>query len=428
MRRAPCSLRLAVLALAVLGGCQTKLMPAPNLYVYSDENPWAELPPELQTTTVDLLYVTDREPIERPDDSVRYGYGRSWSLAYGSVDVEIGKNATWEELVAASRTHKRKGSWPLRVSSINEMGRFPAAPLPLIERDGEVIVDPDAKAKGGEVQGRLVEEVRRRLALTPTKEVFIYVHGFNNTFEYAASVFTELWHFAGRQGVPILYSWPAASPGILRGYTRDRESGEFTVHHLKRTIEELAKAPEIEKINVISHSRGTDVATTALRELLIRARAAGLDPRQEYKIRSVVLASPDLDFDVISQRFAAVRFFEIAEQLTIYVSKHDDAIGLAAWLFASRERLGQIRPEDYDPYARAYMAHTAGVTDVVDARVKTSGLGHNYYHSNPAVSSDLILAVWGDAAAGSPQRPLTEIIPGYWAIDEQDYPFLGADK
>ena len=179
---------------------------------------------------------------------------------------------------------------------------------------------------------------------------------------------------------------------------------------------------------MISHSRGTDVAATALRELLIQARAAGLDPLKEFKIRSLVLASPDVDFDVISQRFAAVQFFEIVEQLTIYASKHDEAIGLADWLYGSRQRLGKIRPEDFDAYTRAYIAHAAGHTDVIDARVRTSGFGHDYYHSNPAVSSDLILAVWGDDAVGSPQRPLTEVIPGYWAIEEQDYPFLGADK
>ena len=37
-------------------------------------------------------------------------------------------------------------------------------------------------------------------------------------------VIAELWHFLGRQGVPILYTWPAGFGG-LRGYTRDRESG-----------------------------------------------------------------------------------------------------------------------------------------------------------------------------------------------------------
>ena len=428
MRRAPWSLRLAVLALAALGGCQMQLMPTPNLYVYSDENPWAGLPLELQGTTVDLLYLTDREPIERKDGSIEYGYGRSWSLAYGSVDVEIGKDATWEELVAASRGPKRKGSWPLKVTSIAELGRFPKTPLPLIERGGEIILDPEASTKIEEAEARFREEVRRRLALTPTKEVFVYVHGFNNTFEYAAFVFSELWHFAGRQGVPIMYSWPAASPGLLRGYTHDRESGEFSVHHLKQTFDMLAAFPEIEHINVLAHSRGTDVAGTALRELLIQARAAGEDPRQKYRIATIVMASADVDFDIISQRFGAVQFFQITERMTLYVSKHDQALGLADWLFSSRARLGKIRPDDYDPYARAILARIKGVNAVVDARVKTSGLGHSYYHSNPAVSSDLILTLWHHAAPGSTQRPLKEVMPGYWVLDEQDYPFLGADK
>jgi esterase/lipase superfamily enzyme len=112
----------------------------------------------------------------------------------------------------------------------------------------------------------------------------------------------------------------------------------------------------------------------------------------------------------------------------MYVSQHDKALGLAHWLFSSRERLGQVRPEDLDPYQRALLAHASEVVQVIDARVKTSGFGHSYYHSNPAVSSDLILAVWHNATAGSPQRPLKEAMPGYWVIEEEDYPFLEADN
>ena len=36
--------------------------------------------------------------------------------------------------------------------------------------------------------------------------------------------------------------------------------------------------PEIENIHIVSHSLGTDVSTTALRELVIENRAAGGDP------------------------------------------------------------------------------------------------------------------------------------------------------
>ena len=43
---------------------------------------------------------------------------------------------------------------------------------------------------------------------------------------------------------------------------------------------------------IIAQVTGTDVAATALRELLIEARAAGKDPRETYKIRTAVFASP----------------------------------------------------------------------------------------------------------------------------------------
>ncbi len=415
-----------LLLLVVTAGCQRQLMPTPNLYAESDENPWAELPSELQGTTVDVLYLTDREPRERSDGRVTYGYGRSWSLAFGSVEVQIGNDATWEELVAASRTHKRTGSWPVKVTSITEMIRFPKSPFPFIEHDGEIFIDPDVDSTLLRTKARFEDEIRRRLALTPHKNVSVFVHGFHNTFDYAAGILAEFWHMAGRRGVPILYSWPAGSPGLLRGYTYDRESGQFTIFHLKAALRALADISEIQRINVIAHSRGTDVAASALRELLIESRAAGLDPRQRYRIGEVVLAAPDIDFDVMSQRFTSERFFLIAERVTIYASKKDQAIGLAGWLYSSRERIGRLEPEDLDPYTRALLAEAKSVA-IVNAQVKTGSLGHAYFHSSPAVSSDLLLTVGEHAAPGSAQRPLVEVIPGYWVLDDEAYPFVSTD-
>jgi esterase/lipase superfamily enzyme len=144
-------------------------------------------------------------------------------------------------------------------------------------------------------------EVKRRLALTPRKDVYLYVHGYNNTFEDAAFALAELWHFFGREGLPIVYTWPAGHPGIF-GYTYDRESSEFTVFHLKQVIRWLSAQPEIENIHLIAHSRGTDVATSAFRELVIWARGAGLNPRERFKIKNFVIAASDLDVQVMSQR------------------------------------------------------------------------------------------------------------------------------
>jgi esterase/lipase superfamily enzyme len=403
-------------------------MPTPNIYVDGKYQLFdANLAPELRSSKVDLLYVTDRAPDPKKDGTMRYGYERSPALAFGSCVVEIGRNLTWEELVAQSTVRRRPHAPSLTVRTITELGRLAPTPLPLVESDGKLVVDPAAIAHQQKLADVFREEIRRRLGLTPVKEAFIYVHGFNNTFDYAASVLTEFWHFGGRPGVPILYTWPAGSPGLLKGYNHDRESGEFTIYHLKQFIRALGSMPEVKRIHIIAHSRGTDVAASALRELMIEDRGAGRSARETYKIGHVVLASPDLDVDVMSQRFTAELFFDVCERLTVYVSKKDKAIGLAAWLFRSRERLGQLRIESLDEAGKARLKQV-GRVDIVDARVKTGGMGHSYYHSSPAVSSDLLLDVRYGFAAGSPQRPLKEIAPHYWVIDNERYPFAGESK
>ena len=59
---------IADLAPAIAGtlllGCQHSLPPAPNLYAQTDSNWFADTPPALRTTTVDVPYLTDRAPTQ----------------------------------------------------------------------------------------------------------------------------------------------------------------------------------------------------------------------------------------------------------------------------------------------------------------------------------------------------------------------------
>ena len=172
-------------------------------------------------------------------------------------------------------------------------------------------------------------EFVRRLSATARKEAFVFVHGFNNDFEDAAFVMAELWHFLGREGVPIIYSWPAGRQTSTRGYNYDRESGEFTVYHLKEFLRTLASCAELEKFHLIAHSRGTDVATTALRELNIELGCGGQDARGLLKLGNLVLAAVDMDMGVTLQRIASEYVGRVAESVTIYSSTKDKALEFA---------------------------------------------------------------------------------------------------
>ena len=417
-------IHLSLALLAILAGCQRILIPTPNLYAYSESDPFADVPPELATNTVDLLYVTDRQPEGgngADERSVQYGYGRSFSVAVGSCVVEIGNGVSWKELVQASRAKKRGGTLPLHVRTVTEQFRFPPTPPPIVVTNGDVQETPRYIAAKQAAIGALHDELRRRLAVTPRKEAYVFVHGYANTFEKAAFRMAELWHFLGREGVPILYSWPAGYPGLLRGYTHDRESGEFTIFHLKEFFKALAACPELDTVHVIAHSRGTDVAMTALREIIIEARARGDDPQTVLKIGNVIMAAPDVDMEVAGQRFGAERLNDGWELLTVYVSKNDHAIGTAEWLFASPRRIGRLELKDITASERA-RTRLIPNADIVDARVRTDYKGHGYFLSNPAVFSDVILVLRYDRTPGAEHdRPLTEIFPGYYILDDR-YP------
>lgn len=146
--------------------------------------------------------------------------------------------------------------------------------------------------------------------------------------------------------MPIVYTWPAGYPGLF-GYTYDRESGGFTIYHLRQALTLIPSMPEVEKIHLIAHNRGTDVAVAAVRELTIAARAAGINPRKKFKIHNLVLAAPDLDVQVAQQRIAGEKLAYSAHRFTIYTSPADQAIGIASKLFASpRGRIGTLGLEN----------------------------------------------------------------------------------
>ena len=146
-----------------------------------------------------------------------------------------------------------------------------------------------------------------------------------------------------------------------------------------------------------------------------------VDPREACKIGNVVLASPDLDLDVTIQRLSAERFFRGVERLTLYVTAKDRAIGFSNWLFGSRRRVGQMSLADLNPAMKQKVAELPR-TNIISARVVLDFAGHDYYRSNPAVSSDLILLLRDNRAPGAANgRPLTEAAGNYWTISDK-YP------
>jgi esterase/lipase superfamily enzyme len=411
--------------LLILTGCAGTrvMMPTPNVHLDPERDFYGDLARELKSTEVPLLYVTDRVPEQDEDGEQSYGHERSASLAFGSAVVDLGVDITWDELREASRTQSRLKPVKLELREVTEITRGPDIPLPYREVDGRIVEEPVLAAQRAESKEAFRRVLVRQLELTPRKEVFIFVHGYHNRFSDASFALAELWHFLGRIGVPIVYSWPAGYPGLF-GYTYDRESSEFTVYHLRSLLGLVASFPEVEKIHLIAHSRGTDVAVAAVRELTIGARAAGIDPKEKYKLHNLVLAAPDLDLQVATQRIVGDRLPLSVRRLTVYTSPEDKAIGFASRLFASpRGRLGTFGQEQLSGATEAAVDYsTANIAFVKFKRAAdTVGsvgdrYGHSYFRDAPTVASDVVLMLRDDLDPGTPGRPLEPLGQHFWDV------------
>lgn len=415
----------AVLIIVVLfaGGCARELMPTPNVCADPSRNLFEDVPAQYRSNRAPVLYATDRTTVQNKNKSLEYDVDRSQSLAFGVCTVRIGKDLSWEDLAKESRTQRRGRPLPVSVEQIDEKGRYPDA-VRFHVVDGNIVTDEAVLRREKEADEMLRTMVSEHLASVPVKEAYVFVHGVGNTFDYAAGTIAELWHFMGRPGIPVLYSWPAGyDEGIIQSYTRDRESGEFTIFHLKQFLRALASCPDLHKIHLIGHSRGTDILATALRELHIECTAAGRQTRSHLKLGILVLAAADMDVEVVTQRIAAEGVQLVADNVTVYMSEKDLAMKLADFLFGSLRRLGQLRGTDLTPDQQRKLA---GMTflQFIDAKVSSGFIGHSYFYQNPAVSSDLILLLRDHRKPGAEHgRPMKKRADGFWEIRD-GYPIV----
>jgi esterase/lipase superfamily enzyme len=385
-------------------GCHRYLVATPNVLKQEDaQRFYADCPADCQTADASVLYATDRAIVQHSKIHPTYGYGRANSLAFGVAHVHLNPSPTWKELIADSTRSKRGKNYEVQLAGVEETGRMEPTPQ---------TADPDLRQK-------FQEMLRTRLAQSPHKDVYLFVHGFNNAFEDGVFRAAEVWHFMGRVGVPIAYSWPAGRGGI-RGYAYDRESGEFSVGHLRQFIQIVAECPGVERVHIMAHSRGCDVAISALRELHLAYTAQGKSSQRELKLDNLVLAAPDVDEEVFMQRFVGEGAHLSAQRTTVYASAWDRAIELSDLVFASRRRLGMLAVKDFNPKMKEGLA---GLPNVQFIECKLSGMwvGHSYVFEHPAALSDIILVLRERRPPGAENgRPLRQPAEGVWELTD-DY-------
>lgn len=365
-------------------------------------------------STGNVYYVTDRAPDPKETGATTYSFARSPSMAFG------------EAVLGFDRLTFDEGSRAIRVRAVTERTRFPSTPLPVVRRGNDLVPDATSVAAYRSAEIAFQRQVSDALRRSGQDEVVVFIHGFNNAFEDALTTTVNIWQAADRTMVPVAYTWPADNPGLF-GYFRDSESGEFSIFHLKETLRLLAGVPGLKDIHVIAHSRGTDVATTALREMVIAARAAGQDPRRSLKVDNLVLAAPDLDFDVVRQRLIAERFALAFGMITVYMNPMDEALGLAQAVNAG-QRFGRLSYDDLSVQDRTIL-NAANNVHFVDVSGVVSPRGHSYFRENPVVLTDIVTLLRTDAPPESDTRNLSHVGTNFWMLEQfPETGFTPADR
>ena len=216
--------------------------------------------------------------------------------------------------------------------------------------------------------------VKEQLAKSSTfkDHAFVFVHGFNTSFDCALYRTAQIAYDLGFDGVPFVYSWP--SGGAVASYTYDHGSVEQAEPMLADFLKLVIQKSGAKSISLIAHSMGN--------ELLLRVLER-LKPKipKGVVISQVILAAPDVDRDKFN--IIAREITNFAKGVTLYAASNDRALGYSARFWGGVPRAGDI-PKD-----GPLIIPGVDTIDVTAVSTDALGLNHSGYAENPALLDDV---------------------------------------
>ncbi|HYE97324.1 MAG TPA: alpha/beta hydrolase [Planctomycetota bacterium] len=195
------------------------------------------------------------------------------------------------------------------------------------------------------------------------KPVFVYIHGYNTTFDDAIRRTAQLAYDLGFDGTPLCWSW--ASEGNILEYLKDERAVEKTVAPLRQFLLDVIEQSGATAVHLIAHSMGN------------RALLGALEKVEGRRFGEVVHAAPDVDADEFARR--VVWTSQTARRTTLYASSRDYAL--------QASKTVHLGPRAGDSGEGILVVPMIDSIDV--SAVDTSLLGHSYYGDCTSVVCDL---------------------------------------
>lgn len=245
--------------------------------------------------------------------------------------------------------------------------------------------------------------VKERLAKSVNfkDHAFVFVHGFNTSFDYALYRTAQITYDLKFDGAPFVYSWP--SGGKVASYTYDRGSAEQAEPHLAEFLDLVVKQTGAKSISLIAHSMGNELLLRVM-EHMKPATPAGVS------ISQVILAAPDVDrdkFNIIAREITS-----LAKGVTLYAASNDRALGYSARFWGGVPRAGDV------PATGPLIVPGVDTIDVTSLSTDSLALNHSSYAENNALLNDIKLLLQTGERPPDKRIPILEkvTIPGgdYW--------------
>jgi esterase/lipase superfamily enzyme len=312
--------------------------------------------------TVRVFYATDRKATGALKPADYYGKERA-DLQYGYLDVTIPEVHQEADLETRSQ-------WSMYTYLAGEAGL----------RSRYVLLDEITPLARDSFLGAL----RKQIKDAPSRDVFIFVHGFNSTFEDAARRCAQLAYDLDFDGTPMMYSW--ASAGSTTAYMRDENTVMSSGQKMAQILDDVVARSGAERIHLIAHSMGNRALIEALQTYL----STRAPENRTHIFDQIVFTAPDVDREYFVNAIKSLG--GAAARVTLYASDTDLALQSSQMLHdAPRAGLAGIN-----------IISLPGIDTIDMSAVPSDALGHTYFAANTGAIYDLFRLLWrGDPP---PQR------------------------
>lgn len=273
-------------------------------------------------------------------------------------------------------------------------------------------------------------ELQTRCEGGHVRDVLVFVHGFNVSFNEAVCRLAQLAEDLPFPGMLIAFDWE--SQGHELAYFQDQRTTGTTQADLARFLAELRESlsPET-RLHLLAHSMGNRYSLNALELLASYQPYLGATPenvveqtlpllRPQFKgwhrwnyrpgvtppLTHLILAAPDVAPDMFEQQIAQTR--HLAQRITLYCNSVDFALEL------SRYVNGQGKHGYRTGDSRAGAGAGLDVIRLEEVSLRDP-FGHSYFSNHPQVLDDLAALLSTDQPAAT--RPT--VTAGHWPVSQQ---------